>query len=816
MSGSSCAGASGAAILSGSGPRGAPEVLEGEMLKRDAMTMTADELLQNCLAAGGHVHLVGICGIGMAGLAVLLKQRGCRVSGCDHTTETRIGHWLSARGIEVIAGHDASHVTRDVDWVVRTAAVSEQHDEILGARQCGLPVFRRGEVLPRLLEGVTSVAVSGTHGKTTTSTFVAQLLNACDVKTAWCIGGEIESLGGVAGSDAAEVLVVEADESDGTVALYSPDIAIVTNIEFDHMEHFDSVADFESCFSRFIGQTRRRVIYGGDDSRAVALCASASAGVSYGVAEGVDLQATGMDCRAEESAFTLVRDGCDLGSFSIPVAGAHNVMNAVAAIRVAFELGVSVDRVRKGLSALSLPRRRFEQVACRDGVTVVSDYAHHPSEIAALVKMAGLRQPQRLRVVYQPHRFTRTRALGADFPPAFDGVDEVILVPVYAASEAPLPGGTTADLYARFRAESQHGPDRLALAASVEEAGEYYRRTLLPGDMLLVTGAGDVERLAFDMQAALEAEQMGFQCERRGETFIECPGDRLVDSEVRPGVSMSRITSFGVGGEADCLVDVGSVRDLAALLRWTEEKGLPLRLLGGGFNVLASDLGVSGVVVRLRGEMFRHITQDGDTVRIGAGVPLSRLLDWAEAQGLAGLENLEGIPGTVGGACRMNAGAHGSEIGDHLLWIRCLKSDGREHIVSRKVMGLGYRSCRVLCDALCIEVALQLPEGDRKVIQERRKQVSERRVWMEAQRSAGSVFKNPPGDFAGRLLEGAGFKGAQLGGAGTAPTQANFLSVDKSACASDVWALMQQMQMAVAMRYGVDLETEIRFFGLMR
>ncbi|MBL7114138.1 MAG: UDP-N-acetylmuramate--L-alanine ligase [Kiritimatiellae bacterium] len=786
------------------------------MLKRDAMMKTVDDELQSCLVTGGHVHLVGICGIGMAGLAVLLKQRGCRVSGCDHTAETRIGRWLSSRGIEVIEGHDASHVTQDVDWVVRTAAVNEQHDEICAARQCALPVFRRGEVLPRLLEGVTSVAVSGTHGKTTTSTFVAQLLNACDVKTAWCIGGEIESLGGVAGSDAAEVLVVEADESDGTVALYSPDIAIVTNIEFDHMEHFENVADFESCFSGFISQSQRRVIYGGDDPRAAALCASVPGARSYGESEGVSLRVSGINCETRVSTFTLLCEGRDLGVFAIPVAGVHNVMNAVAAIGVALELGVSPEHIREGLNALSLPRRRFERVACRDGVTVVSDYAHHPSEIVALVKMAGLQKSQRLRMVYQPHRYTRTRALGADFPSAFDGVDEVILVPVYAASESPLPGGTTADLYARFYGAPQHGPKRLMLADSVEEAGEYYRRTLQPGDMLLVTGAGDVERLAFDMQQALEAEQVGFQREGHGETVVALPIEALRDSEVRQGFPMRRITSFGVGGEADCLVDVGSIYDLAVLLRWTEENGLPLRLLGGGFNVLASDLGVSGVVVRLRGEAFRHIVQDGEVIRIGAGVSLSRLLDWAEENGLAGLENLEGIPGTVGGACRMNAGAHGSEIGDHLLWIRCLKSDGREHIVSRERMGLAYRTCDALRDALCVEVALQLPAGDRKVIQARRKEVSERRVWMASQRSAGSVFKNPPGDFAGRLLEGAGYKGVQLGGAGTAPSQANFLSVDKSACASDVLALMQQMQMAVAMRYGVELETEIRFFGLMR
>ena len=216
----------------------------------------------------GGVHLMGVAGIGMAGLAVHLVARGFRVAGCD-LSPNRVSDVLVSRGVNVLAGHSPSHITSDVQWLVKSAAVPDDRDEILAAKKRGLSVYPRGAVLPALLDGRTSVAVTGTHGKTTTSAMIAQVLADGGLKPGFCIGGEVTALGGVAASGAGRILVVEADESDGTVILYEPDVAVITNIEYDHMEHFRDEDTLVGCFKTFAANAKRRIIFCADDPRAV-------------------------------------------------------------------------------------------------------------------------------------------------------------------------------------------------------------------------------------------------------------------------------------------------------------------------------------------------------------------------------------------------------------------------------------------------------------------------------------------------------------------------------------------------------------------
>ena len=239
----------------------------------------------------GHVHMVGVCGIGMAGVAYLLRQRGFSVSGCD-VARNRQADWLAACGIAVTAPHATSHIDASVDWVVRSTAVPMDSEEICAAQELGIPVSRRGEVLPALLAGLDSVAVAGTHGKTTTSTLITQLLKGAGRDAGWCIGGESSSLGAVAGGGLAPTIIVEADESDGTLVNYHPDIAVITNVDFDHMEHFASEREFEACFEALVAQTRRCVLYCADDVRAARLCAAHPNARGYGFGDASDLRGT--------------------------------------------------------------------------------------------------------------------------------------------------------------------------------------------------------------------------------------------------------------------------------------------------------------------------------------------------------------------------------------------------------------------------------------------------------------------------------------------------------------------------------------------
>jgi len=412
---------------------------------------------EQLIKCGGHVHLMGIGGIGMAGVAWLLKERGLKVTGCD-LQSNRQTDWLSGNGVSILLGHHDAHIADDVDWLVRSTAVSDTHPEVQAARKQGIPVSRRGEVLPALMRDRTCIAVSGTHGKTTTTAMIAQVLGC-----GYCVGGEIVGLQGVAKDG--EIVVVEADESDGTVAGYTPDYAVITNIEYDHMEHHASAAAFVGCFEQFIRNTKKTVFYRADDPIAGKLCAGNPRCESFGY---------------------------PASPLPLPLPGKHNQWNAAAAMAVA-GIWKRRDEILDALKNIKPVRRRFETVYEGGGIRIISDYAHHPTEIAALIQTAQELRPGRLIGVFQPHRYTRTLALGPDFPNSFEGLEHLWLVPVYAASEQPIAGGTTTDLVSRF---SEEWETRLTSSPSLQEAWTSIRESLREGDLLLIIGAGDVEQLA--------------------------------------------------------------------------------------------------------------------------------------------------------------------------------------------------------------------------------------------------------------------------------------------------------------------------------
>ncbi len=412
---------------------------------------------QALIGRGGCVHLIGVGGIGMSGVAWLLKTRGFSVSGCD-LQENRQTEWLARNGVLISIGHDEAHITESVDWLIRSTAVPDTHPEIRRANELGIPVSRRGEVLPALMRDRTCIAVCGTHGKTTTTAMIAQILDC-----GYCVGGEIFGVDGVARDG--EVMVVEADESDGTVAGYTPDFSVITNIEYDHMEHHASEDAFIGCFEQLVQNTGTKVYYCADDPIAKKICSG------HPKCEGFDFPASHL---------------------ALPLPGNHNQWNAAAALAVC-KHWKTPDEIMGAMERMGPVRRRFETVFEGEGIRIVSDYAHHPTEIAALIQTAQELKPKRLLALFQPHRYTRTLALGADFPLSFKGLDHLWLVPVYAASELPLEGGRTSDLARRFSAEWE---SRLHECGSLEAAWAEVRHELRKGDLLLIIGAGDIETVA--------------------------------------------------------------------------------------------------------------------------------------------------------------------------------------------------------------------------------------------------------------------------------------------------------------------------------
>ncbi len=763
------------------------------------------------LAGGrGRVHLVGVCGVGMAGVAFHLARRGFQVSGCDCAPGALAG-WLEARGIPVAGGHDPAHAAA-ADWMVRSAAVRPDHPELAAAAARGAPVFRRGLVLAALLSGCNSVAVCGAHGKTTTTSMLVQLLRGCGLAPSFCIGGESAALGGVAGAagstGAAGIFVAEADESDGTLAGYAPDIAVLTNLEFDHAEHFENLDALRACYAALARAVKRRLVYCADDPEARRLGAPHPRGVAYGIERPADWRAAQVVESGAGAAFDVILRGRALGRLTLPVPGKHNVLNALAACAAAEEWRPDFADVCRALGRFEPVRRRFERVLDADGLLVFSDYAHHPSEIATVLGNLKHFPRARWRAVFQPHRFSRTRALGPALAQVFEGLDELILAPVYAASEPEQPGGTAWDLYAQLR---QAGKVRTICATSPAQAWGYLRGCLRAGDGLLIIGAGDVGRMAERAQADFRRAGLA-GLDPAAAWREELAGLELEHTLIRAGESFERRSTLHVGGKADIFLEVGLPAELARIVGWARRVRAPWTVVGAGSNILASDLGVRGVVIRLAGAEFCRVSAaEAGRMIAGAGAPLRVLTERAAGAGRAGLEFLTGIPGTVGGALRMNAGAWGREIGGAVEWVRCLEPDGSESVFGGRDLPFAYRECPALAGRIVLEAALATTDDAPEAIRGRMEDFSRRRAWLSGTRSAGSVFRNPAGDFAGRLMEQAGLKGLRVGGARVAERHANVIVTENGATASDVLALMEMARRKVRAASGIELVGEIAY-----
>jgi UDP-N-acetylmuramate--alanine ligase len=458
-------------------------MLESVNANRVAMVCAA-------IASKRPVHMSGIGGVGMAGLALNLQAAGISVSGCD-LQRNLFFDGLASSGMSVHLGHDAQFIAPPVAWVIRSAAVREHQPDIAYAREHDIPVFTRGEVLAALVNAShASVAVAGTHGKTTTSTLTAQLLQSLD--PSWCIGGISATLpmpGGIGSGP----FVVEADESDGSLALYAPTIGLITNIDFDHMEHFDSLESFEASFISFWEQTRECLICCADDARAASMAQQFQHGccrlLRYGFSPRAEVRG-----QWDNGSFRISFPGGECFTCNIPQAlpGHHNALNLLGALTICYAMDVPPHDWSATIPLLRMPARRFETLVECGGIRVISDYAHHPAEIAALIQTSLSLPYERVIAVFQPHRYSRTLALRNDFPKAFEGVDHLILTPVYAASEDPIVGGTSEDLLQAFAENTL--PMGVELVTGLDEVAQWVLREVRAGDLVLVVGAGDIEK----------------------------------------------------------------------------------------------------------------------------------------------------------------------------------------------------------------------------------------------------------------------------------------------------------------------------------
>ena len=441
-----------------------------------------------------HIHFVGIGGIGMSGIAEILLNLGYTISGSD-LKGSRITERLAAMGALVFEGHAAGNI-EGADAVVISSAIPDSNPECRAARDAQVPLIPRGELLAELMRLKHGIAIAGSHGKTTTTSMTAAVLSKAKKDPTVVVGGRVDAMDSNARLGKGDLLLVEADESDGSFLKLAPIHAVITSIDREHLDHYQS---FDSLVDAFVEFANKVPFYGSvilaiDDPHVRAALPRIQRRIrTYGVSPDADLVAAEIECGAAGSLFRLTFRGTDLGWFRVLGFGRHNVLNAMAAVLVGLELEIEPDLIRRGLAAFTGVDRRFQVHGKEAEVTVIDDYGHHPTEIAATLSAARLCEFSRIHVVFQPHRYSRTAQLMDEFASCFGDCDDLCVLDIYSAGESPIPQVNGERL---TRAIVDCGHPSARYMPSMDEAVECAVEAARPGDVILTLGAGNISQAA--------------------------------------------------------------------------------------------------------------------------------------------------------------------------------------------------------------------------------------------------------------------------------------------------------------------------------
>ncbi|MBL9203929.1 MAG: UDP-N-acetylmuramate dehydrogenase [Opitutaceae bacterium] len=762
------------------------------------------------------LHCVGVCGMGLGPLAIYLAQSGFRVTGQDDQVHPEMLRHLERAGVEMVESGD---VPAGCELVVYSSAVRSTHPALQSARQRALPAMRRGEVLAEVTRDLRLVAVCGSHGKTTTTALLITALRASGFPAGYVLGGLLaDSRLAPARTGSNDWVVVEVDESDGTIDRFRPALTVVVNLDWDHPDRYREPGDSEAAFRALAARTSGPVL--------ISDACAASQRVLAGPAT-LRFGPTG-DYTADVERTTPEQSWLSLGGrferrvVPLRAHGDFNVTNATAALAAAGLMGVRVPA--DALADFPGVQRRQAILVDEPGLVALEDYAHHPAEIRALLGSLRQRLPLhdpergpggRLVVAFQPHRFSRTAQFKTSFAAALAVADRVYLLDVYAAGESPQAGGTSADLYAELR----HNAPTLPVVYFPGDKAGFHRalqNDLLPDDLLAFVGAGDIEREARQWRS--EREQRKRLSQRWDVLAADIRKDVSPATKVVREESLAAKTTLRVGGPARVYCEPANREDLGVVLRRVRQEQVPLIMLGRGSNLLIPDTGVDGVVVSLNHASWHSfdLLSDG-RVRVGAGLRLKNLCGLASRAGLAGFEFLEGIPGNVGGALRMNAGAMGGWMFDVVEHVELVTREGEFLTLAKAQMHVDYRHCAELERAIALAAVLKptaaVPADEPGIRRQIEAYRDKRHKSQPREPSAGCMFKNPPGDSAGRLIDAAGLKGERVGGAEVSAVHANFIVNRGGASSADVVALVRRVRERVRERSGIVLEPEVLLYG---
>jgi UDP-N-acetylenolpyruvoylglucosamine reductase len=716
----------------------------------------------------------------MLPLALWLKGHGASVRGSDDRLDEFARRLLVSHGIEVenLCGGPFNGFLAGEELIFSNA-IPSSHPVREAAKSGGMRQWSRGEALAELAAGHKLFAVAGSHGKSSVSALIHRALARAEFPHEWLVGARFQDgspPGGVAPTDSPR-LIAELDESDGTINLFRPEVTVCMNLDHDHHAHYRSYRQLEETMVGLFERTRRAVIV-------------SEGGAAHRLASG----------SCPEKLIIVAPPEAMAGAGFVEVN--RRLAGAAAALLISAEESKIPEA--PGLA------RRQELITGAEPVdeaaAVYDDYAHHPEEIRGFLSFLQGRHPGgKRRIVFQPHRFSRTRELADSFAAVLDDEDDLFLLPVYGAGEPADPAGGRDALLARLpRARSvDPGPGFLEALAATQD----------PGTSVFAfvgAGRGDVFARAF-----VEYRQQGGKVDPAWLNFV---GSGLSpDGRAAREAPLARKTTLQLGGNARLYAEPGHLPDLRLLLDSALIFGIPWCVVGRGSNLIVPDEGFDGLVIRLAHRNWRHIRSlDGERLFVGAGARLGELSRRAMQSGLGGFEFLEGIPGTVGGALRMNAGAMGAWMFDLVESVEWLNPDGSQVTLPAESLQPGYRHVGGFPEnAIYLGATLRVP-GPVESADIRRildTYADKRKQSQPLEPSAGCIFKNPQGDHAGRLIDASGLKGLRIGGAEVSTVHANFIINKGGARAADVFQLVRRVRAEVQDRQGILLEPEALLLG---
>jgi len=752
-----------------------------------------------------HVFIVGIGGAGMRAIARVLLEMGHQVSGSDQASSVQLDI-LADLGATVHVGHHPDHIA-GADVVTRSTAVPDDNVEVAAALGAGIDVLSRAEILTAITTRRPAILVAGTHGKTTTSSMLAVMLDHAGHDPSFVIGSDVAYFETGARWASSEQFVVEADESDGTFLALQGAHAIVTSLDPDHLEFYDNAERLEAAFIAFVRSIAGTTAVCIDDPDTGVLLGLDGV-VTYGVHDKADLRLSNISVERDATHFEVNWRGTPLGLVTVGLPGVHNALNAAGALTIALSSGVDQAAAIAGLGAFAGVARRFETRGDAGGVRFVDDYAHLPAEVEAAVATAIDGPWNRVIAAYQPHRFSRTELLGATFARSFQGVDHLVLTDIYPSGEAPRPGVTGRIVQ---DAVVEACPDlSVSWQPTLDDVTSHLAEVVGPGDLCLTLGAGDLTTIPDRLieRVSRSTPDLSWLTELVPE---------LTSSTVQLNAPLGSATTYRVGGSVRALVHVGSIDDLLRVTSLAAQHDVPIVVIGKGSNMLVSDRGFQGIAIMLEGA-FDSISQDDlgqHQVTLGAAVSLPTAARRLVAENLTGFEWAVGVPGTIGGAIAMNAGGHGSDMAASVVRVEVLDlALGAMRTMLADELAFRYRGSAITANEVVLSATLQLAQGDSS---EGEVMLSEivrwRREHQPGGQNAGSVFTNPPNDSAGRLIDSCGLKGHRFGTAEVSTKHANFIQADPDGRADDIFALMGEVAAAVYEQTGVTLTPETRLVG---